>query len=55
MLFADEASIAGYAKDFVYQLNAGGILGGVGNDLFDPSGVTTRAAAAKVLSILLNY
>lgn len=53
--FADDESIADSAKESVYRLHAAGILTGVGNDRFDPLGETTRAAAAKVISILLNY
>ncbi|MGN0181548.1 MAG: S-layer homology domain-containing protein, partial [Candidatus Ornithomonoglobus sp.] len=47
--FADEASIADYAAESVKTLYEAGIIDGIGNNLFDPRGTTTRAAAAKVL------
>lgn len=34
--YADDAGIGGWAKEAVYQLQYGGILKGVGNDLFAP-------------------
>ncbi|MGM9936052.1 MAG: S-layer homology domain-containing protein, partial [Candidatus Ornithomonoglobus sp.] len=47
--FADESSIADYAAASVKTLYEAGIIDGIGDNLFDPRGTTTRAAAAKVL------
>ncbi len=52
--FTDDADIKDYAKSYVYQLNAADILVGC-DGAFNPTGNTTRAAAAKVLAMLLNY
>ncbi|MCH5213097.1 MAG: S-layer homology domain-containing protein [Oscillospiraceae bacterium] len=52
--FDDAASIADYAKSAVELLYSGGIIDGVGDNKFDPTGKTTRAAAAKVLYGILK-
>ncbi len=52
--FSDDAKIRAYAKAYVYQLHEAGIIVG-NNNAFDPTGDTTRAAATKVLVMLLNY
>lgn len=51
-LFRDDPAIADYAKDSVYKMKAGGILSGRPGGEFDPTGITTRAEAAKVLTLL---
>jgi hypothetical protein len=48
-LFADDADIAGYAKNAVQTLYGGGIVGGKPNNLFDPAAGATRAEVAAVL------
>ena len=53
--FADDASIAGYAKDAVKALSGAGIINGTGNNTFSPKATVTRAQAAKVVYELLVY
>lgn len=53
--FADDAAISKYAKEAVYGLKNIGILDGVGKNIFDPKGATTRAAAAKVMHYYMEY
>jgi len=53
-VFADDASIAAYAKDAIYALKTTGILNGVGNNEFAPAGTATRAMAAKVINGMLE-
>ncbi len=50
--FADDADIAKYAKDYVYQLKAAGILEGKGDNLFAPKANATRAEAAKIINLV---
>ena len=40
--FADNGSISSWAKDAVGQMQASGVMGGVGSNTFDPSGTYTR-------------
>ncbi|MDR0812917.1 MAG: S-layer homology domain-containing protein [Oscillospiraceae bacterium] len=47
--FADDAEIAGYAKEAVYALQQAGIIAGKSNNLFDPNGTATRAEFATML------
>lgn len=47
--FADESSIAGYAKDAVYSLYNAGKIAGVGNNMFGPKQIVNRAQAAKII------
>ncbi len=47
--FADESSIADYAKDAVSTLQVGGIIDGVTETTFAPNDNATRAQAAKIL------
>lgn len=51
--FADSNKIAPWAKDAVAAINAAGIMNGVGNDNFDPTGVYTCEQSA--LTILRTY
>jgi hypothetical protein len=48
-LFADDADIADYAKAPVKMMKSLGIINGVGENKFEPNGVSTRAMAAKVI------
>ena len=48
-LFADHDKIAGFASDSVYAMRRSGIIGGKGNNIFDPKGNTTRAESARVI------
>lgn len=47
--FADEASIADYAKDAVYSLYNAGKIAGVGNNMFGPKQIVNRAQATKII------
>lgn len=47
--FADAASIAPYAAEAVAVMEANGIMNGMGENSFDPRGLSTRAQAAAVL------
>ena len=51
--FADSAKIAPWAKDAVAAVSAAGIMNGVGNNNFDPTGVYTCEQSA--LCILRTY
>ncbi len=54
-LFADDASIASYAKASVYSMVEAGIISGVGNNKFDPKATATRGQAAKIIHLLMEY
>ena len=47
--FADENEIADYAKEHIITLYKAGIVDGIGDGLFDPTGFANRASAAKIL------
>lgn len=47
--FTDDAQIADWAKDAVYEMQALDLIHGKGNGIFDPKGLTTRAEGATVL------
>ena len=47
--FDDDGEISEYALDSVTALYEGGIINGVGENLFDPKGSANRAAAARIL------
>ena len=47
--FADESAISPWAKDAVKWARANGIIGGKGENRFDPKGNATRAEAAMIL------
>lgn len=50
--FADDGSIAAYAKEAVYAMKASGIISGMGGNQFVPKGTATRAQAARILHLL---
>lgn len=52
--FTDESSIADYAKDAVITLYESGVINGVGDNRFDPTGTANRASAAKILYAALK-
>ncbi len=52
VLFADSGKCADYALDAVYTLYRSGVVSGVGNNKFNPTGSATRAECAV---ILCNY
>jgi len=47
--FNDMEEISDYALDSVYDIASIGLMNGVGNGMFDPAGISTRAMSAKVL------
>jgi len=47
--FADDASIPGWARAYVYAVHENGMMQGRGGGMFVPKGHTTRAEAAVVL------
>lgn len=53
--FNDDADIAPWAKDYVYAMRASGIFSGRGNNLFVPLATATRAEAAKIITVYLQY
>lgn len=53
-LFADDESISAYAKEAVYTLKALNVINGMGDNLYAPKGIVTRAQAAKVIAGLLK-
>ena len=52
--FLDDASITGYAKQAVYQLQKAGVVSGDINGKFYPQSSATRAQAAKMLAVFLQ-
>ena len=46
--FADESEFSDYASNGIYTLARAGIINGIGNNTFSPSGTCTRVMAAKV-------
>ncbi|MBQ9985023.1 MAG: S-layer homology domain-containing protein [Oscillospiraceae bacterium] len=52
--FADDASIAAYAKEAVYAMQRAGIIGGKPGNVFDPVANATRAEASKMIYVLLG-
>ena len=55
LAFGDVSSFAEYAKAPVAALNGAGIVNGVGNNNFNPTGNATRAEAAVVIYKVLMY
>ena len=47
--FADDAQIADWAKEAVYEMQALDLIHRKGDGIFDHKGMTTRAAGATVL------
>ena len=47
--FADDAKISAYAKAAVKAIQQTGVVGGKGNNLFDPQGNASRAEASTIL------
>jgi len=52
--FADDASIADWAKDAVYKLKNAKVINGVGDGSFAPLNTCTRAEAAVIIYALIN-
>jgi hypothetical protein len=53
--YTDEGNISSWAKANVRIVTSLGLMSGVGNGKFNPSGFATRAEAAVVLKKLLNH
>ena len=53
--FADKESCAAYANEAIAELSAKGIVGGVGDNMFDPMGEATRAQSAVIINRALSY
>lgn len=53
--FDDDSKIASWAKDSVYKCAKAGLVNGVGNNMFDPQGTTTRAQGATFFSNFYKY
>ena len=53
--FADKALCADYANEAIAELSSKGIVGGVGDNMFDPSGEATRAQSAVIINRALSY
>ena len=51
--FADSANINDYAVEAVYGLKNAGVISGVGDNMYMPKGVTSRAQAAKIIAYLI--
>ena len=47
--FADSNIISDYASDSVKELYCAGIISGMGDNMFNPKGSSTRAQAAKII------
>lgn len=54
VLFADDADVAGYAKEAVGALYSAGIINGTGDDCYSPLETVTRAQAAKIAYELIS-
>ncbi|MBQ2614577.1 MAG: S-layer homology domain-containing protein [Clostridia bacterium] len=52
--FADDAGIADYAKASVYALKNKGVINGIGENRYEPLAYSERAAAAKVIYMLIT-
>lgn len=48
-LFSDDFEIAGWAKESVYIAKANNVMGGIGNNIFDPAGYVTREQSLIML------
>lgn len=55
LVFSDADAISSYAKTPVAALNSAGIVNGVGNNSFNPTGSATRAEAAVIIYKVLMY
>ena len=53
--FADKSSCAEYANEAIAELCNIGIVGGIGDNMFDPNGEATRAQAAVIINRALSY
>ncbi|MFZ5985651.1 MAG: carbohydrate-binding domain-containing protein [Bacillota bacterium] len=54
VVFADDGSIAEYAKVSVLVMQRAGIISGKGNNMFDPRANATRAEASRMITALIQ-
>ncbi len=52
--FSDDSTISDYAKNAVYTLKQMQIIGGMGNNRYEPQGFATRAQAAVIIYRILS-
>ncbi|MBQ7901249.1 MAG: S-layer homology domain-containing protein, partial [Clostridia bacterium] len=52
--FADSSQISGYAASAVTEMQQAGVVSGMGNGCFEPTGLANRAQAAVVICNLIN-
>lgn len=52
--FADQSSVADYAKEAVSAMQQAGIISGRSNNTFDPKANATRAECSKMIALLLQ-
>ena len=52
--FTDNAQVSSWAVEAVGQMQASGIMGGVGNNMFDPLGAYTREQSIVTILRLFN-
>ena len=55
LVFGDADAIGNYAKAPIAALNGAGIVNGVGNGNFKPTGSASRAEAAVIIYKVLMY
>ena len=53
--FTDDDKISDYAKEAVYSFRTAGIISGSGNNTVNPKNNLTRAEAAKIICLLMEY
>ena len=52
--FRDDGDISDYAKEGIEKLYMAGMIDGTEDNYFDPTGMVTRAMAAKLLYTILQ-
>ena len=52
--FTDKADISAYAMEAVESVQKAGIVSGIGNGMYAPKNISTRAEAAKIIYSLFN-
>lgn len=53
-IFSDFYEISNFAYDPIRELQKAGIISGVGENLFAPNELATRAEVAKIIDLLIN-
>jgi len=52
VMFSDDEQIATYAREAVYSMKNMGIINGMGENSYQPDGVSTKAQAARIIDCL---